>query len=97
VPTVRLQFRHLPESCQPGWVVRHRGVTLVAIDPRTTNRTATEWIVTALTTDELNVVRTANGAPPVGEPCPDRWMEDCPVDTWVPMSLRLRQHLLRSA
>lgn len=83
------EFEELPEDCRPAWVVRENGAALVTFDPRSTRREAVAWSVANLTRHEINLMRAAHGVPPVDQPCPDDWLEDRPVDTYVPISLRL--------
>lgn len=83
-----LIFQLLPLTCRPAWLYREDGATLVAVDPRSTKAETTAWAVEHLTPAELNTMRAAFGAPPVGQPCPDHWLDDTPVDTNVPEMLR---------
>lgn len=87
----------LPEACRPALVVRDSGATLLTIDPRSTNREATEWIVDHLTRPEMDVIRAAYGVGRCGTPAPEEWLEHRPVSRWVPEVLRLRQVVEESA
>lgn len=86
---LRVVVRQLPASYRPAQVRRHEGVTLVAVDPRSTRLDVTAWAVDALTRDELDAFRVAYGQPPVGAPLDDAWMTDEPFPRTVPSSLRL--------
>ena len=86
----RVQFRELPESYRPAVVTRHCGVTLVAIDRRTTCLEIMEWSADNLTQPELDIMRAAHGEPPVGQPVDEKWMHSQPVPQFIPESLALR-------
>jgi hypothetical protein len=86
---VFLTFALLPEACQPIVVTRVDGVTLVTVDAEATKREALAACVDRLTTAELNAYRRAYGVPPVGQPSPEDWLSDEPVDLNVPAVLRL--------
>lgn len=86
---VYLQFRRLPDSCLPAWVVRSHGMTLVAVDPRSTRADLACWSPDNLTDDEMNAYRSAYGEPPVGQPLGDAWMTNKPFPSDVPAALGL--------
>lgn len=82
-----IEIRPLPAECQPAWVVRHDGGTLVAIDPRATRAEVVTWVVDHLTDTEQNAYREAYGQPPVGQPLDDSWMADQPFPAVLPATL----------
>jgi hypothetical protein len=88
-PTVYTQVRFLPEECRPAYVVRHLGVTLLAVDPRSASRELVAWSGEHLTLAERNAYRAAYGEPPVGEQMTSRWSTDLPVLTIIPEALKL--------
>lgn len=88
-PEVYLKFEPLAPACQPAWVTRHDGATLLTIDPSTTKFQALTWVVDHLTPAEQDAYRAAYGGPPRGEHGPDDWTADEPVDVEVPPSLVL--------
>lgn len=90
-------IRALRPACRPAWVVRDNGATLVAVDPRSTKGETTAWAVEHLTPAELSTIRAAYNVPPVGQPCPDHWLDDNPVNTLIPDPLRLYLPTERSA
>lgn len=83
-------FYCLPDACRPAWVVREDGATLLIVDPRSTRRETVEWSADNLTEVEINAMRAAHGLGPIGSPCPDEWLTDDPVDTYIPPGLMLR-------
>lgn len=85
-----LEFDELPDACRPVWVVQEDGATLVTVDPRSTNLEATRALVETLTDREANAIRWAYDTAPVGNPCPEEWLNCERVDTYVPPMLRLR-------
>lgn len=88
--TCRVQIRFLPEACRPAHVVRHLGITLIAVDPRSTRLEVVAWGVDNLTVEENNDARRSYGEPPVGEPIDDEWMNDKLFPIEVPLAAQLR-------
>ena len=85
----RLTIRPLPLDCRPALVVRHNGVTVMAVDPTATRLEMMGWTADNLTEAELTIYRTAYGEPPVGQPVSEKWMGDDPVETYIPPVLTL--------
>lgn len=82
-----IELRYLPDACRPAWVVRHDGVTLVAIDRRSTQVEIVAWAVDHLTDSEQNAYRAAYVQPPVGQPLDEGWMTEQPYPMVLPASL----------
>lgn len=83
-----VQMRLLPETCRPAYVVRHRGVTLIAIDPRSTRGEFADWAPGHLLRWERDVCRRAYGMPPIEPSRPLVEQPDLPVVAVVPAPLR---------
>ena len=94
-PEVYAQIKPLPPACQPAWVVREDGATLVTVNPGTTFAQIIAWVVDHLTVDELNAYRAAYGEPPVGQHLSDFWLSDQPMSDWLPDSLSLGKSWLQ--
>lgn len=83
-----VQIRFLPDACRPAYVIRHRGKTLVAVDPRSSRREVSEWGPEHLTFPERDILRRAYDQPPADLPMGD-WISDLPIPASVPTPLRL--------
>jgi hypothetical protein len=82
-------------------VVRHLGVTLLAIDPRSSRAEVARWTPENMTIAERDVLRAAYGQPPVGEPLDAELVSDLPFPLVVPRAARLpgeplARHLMAS-
>jgi hypothetical protein len=82
-----MEIRFLPAPCRPCWLVRHDGVTLVAVDPRTTRAELVQWAVDNLSPAEQNAYRAAYNQPRHGLPLDDEWMGDDLIPHDMPPSL----------
>ena len=89
VDHVRVLVRLLPEPCRPAHVIRHCGITVIAVDPRSTRAQITCWGPDHLTEPEMNTFRDAYDEPPVGQPLTDVWMSDLPFPLEVPARVRM--------
>lgn len=85
---VYIVTERLREHLRPALLVRHLGVTIIYIDPRTPRARAVEWSVDNLTRPEREYLRAVLGQPPIGHPLED-WIMDDPVCEWFPPTLRL--------
>lgn len=83
-----VEFRDLPDG-RPAHVVRHRGVTVLLIDPRCTRFQIAMFMADNLTVAEANIGRQAYGEPPVGQSADAYWMEDGPIPREIPEAVRL--------
>lgn len=87
-PAVYFESEWLAEHLRPAFVIRHVGVTVIYLDPRTPRAEAVGWSVDNLTRPEREYIRAVLQQPPIGHPMDDWIMED-PVCEWFPDALRL--------